>query len=89
MINACDQPLRFHVQEGQGGDWRRVVDTSLPSPQDLADPGAESALTSLDYEVAPRSVVVLTRGASAKTDRQPVPAPKPSRQQTRHSRKSR
>jgi glycogen operon protein len=61
MVSAADQPLRFHIQEGSAKDWLRVVDTSLPSPKDIAEAGAESPLASLDYEVGPRSVVVLAR----------------------------
>ena len=61
MINACRQPLRFHVQEGEVGGWSRIVDTSLPSPEDISEPGSEILLPSLDYEVSPRSVVVLSR----------------------------
>ena len=65
MINAHDQPLSFHIQEGTAKDWRRLVDTSLPSPEDIAEPGSEHALKSLDYEVGARSVVVLTRKKSS------------------------
>jgi glycogen operon protein len=61
MINAHDQPLKFHVQEGAAKDWQRVLDTSLPSPEDIAAPGESPALASLDCEVVSRSVVVLTR----------------------------
>ncbi len=59
LINAHDRPLSFRIQEGQAADWRRVIDTHLPSPQDIAEPGAESPLALLDCEVGPRSVVVL------------------------------
>lgn len=68
MINAHDQPLKFHVPEGNAKDWQRVVDTSLASPQDIADPGKESKLNSLDYEVGPRSVVVLCRRKEEKAE---------------------
>jgi glycogen operon protein len=61
MVHAHGQPLTFRIQEGSAGDWHRVVDTSLPSPHDIADPGKERSLDSLDYEVGPRSVVVLAR----------------------------
>ena len=50
MINAFWQPVRFHIQEGK--NWKRMVDTSR---QDIV----EEPVTSLDYELAPRSVVVL------------------------------
>jgi pullulanase/glycogen debranching enzyme len=52
MINAFWEPVRFHIQ--QPGAWNRVVDTSR---QDLAT----QAVDGLNYEVAPRSVVVLER----------------------------
>ena len=50
MINAFWEPVRFHIQEGK--NWKRMVDTSR---QDIV----EEPVTSLDYELAPRSVVVL------------------------------
>jgi isoamylase len=61
MISAGHQPLRFHIQEGVAKEWHRILDTSLRSPEDFAEPGQEHELTSLDYEVGPRSVVVLAR----------------------------
>jgi glycogen operon protein len=59
MINAWWQPIHFHIQERAAGDWRRVVDTSSASPDDITETDHEWPLDSLDYEVAPRSVVVL------------------------------
>jgi glycogen operon protein len=59
MINADHRPLRFHIQEGRKEDWQRAVDTTLPSPEDIPEPGNQSPVASLDYEVGPRSVVVL------------------------------
>jgi glycogen operon protein len=64
MINAYRQDLVFTVQEGDPPDWRRVVDTSLPSPNDCVEAGAEVPLTSRQYQVKARSVVVLLRAAS-------------------------
>jgi len=61
MINAFWGPARFHIQEGGAGDWKRLVDTSRLSPEDIAEPGSEWPVGSLDYEVAPRCVVVLER----------------------------
>jgi isoamylase len=61
MINAWWEPLDFVVQEGRAHEWRRVVDTSLPSPQDIADPGHEPPLTKLACRLGPRSIMVLTR----------------------------
>jgi isoamylase len=62
MINAYWEDLTFTIQEGAAGEWRRVVDTSLDSPLDIAEPGAESPLDSLAYAVKARSVVMLKRG---------------------------
>ena len=44
------------------GTWMRVVDTSLASPQDLAEPGEEVPVRQGVYRVGPRSVVVLRNG---------------------------
>ena len=59
MINAYWEPLDFTIQEGQAGQWRRAVDTSLPSPQDVPDTPAQ--VDKLTYRVAPRSVVVFEK----------------------------
>ncbi|MGE5215981.1 MAG: glycogen debranching protein [Chloroflexota bacterium] len=50
MINAFWEPVRFQIQEGK--NWKRLVDTSR---QDIV----EEPVSSLDYELASRSVVVL------------------------------
>jgi glycogen operon protein len=60
-INAWWQPLDFTIQSGGPGDWRRAIDTSLPSPDDIGDP---APLTGLTYTVAPRSVVVFVGTAA-------------------------
>ena len=61
MINAGPEDLTFAVQQGEAADWRRVVDTARPSPEDiLADDEAEP-LESLSCAVRARSVVVLLR----------------------------
>jgi isoamylase len=61
MINAFWRELTFVVQEGQPTEWLRVVDTSLPSPDDFCEPGTEQRLQSLSYTARPRSTVVLIR----------------------------
>lgn len=61
MINGSPRAQKFRIQVGRASDWRLVADTSLPSPRDIADPGREKTLASLDYKVAERSVVVLYR----------------------------
>ena len=52
MINAFWEPVRFHIREGK--DWKRIVDTSRQAL-------LEEPVSSGDYEVAARSVVVLER----------------------------
>jgi isoamylase len=61
MINAYWEELIFTVQEGQAGDWLRVVDTSLPGPDDICEAGCEVHLADLRYTVGPRSIVVLVK----------------------------
>jgi glycogen operon protein len=61
MVNAFWQALTFQIQEGANGQWWRVVDTSLAKPQDIVDQGQEVQISSLQYSVQERSVVVLMR----------------------------
>ena len=62
MINGWSEPLKFAIQEGSEGSWRRIIDTSLPTPGDIVDLASAPIVPELDYEVGPRSVVVLKRG---------------------------
>jgi hypothetical protein len=39
--------------------WRRIVDTSLPSPDDLRLAGEAPAVDEGSYRAGPRSVVIL------------------------------
>ena len=59
MINGYWQELEFNVQEGTALEWKRIVDTALPSPDDFSDDGIP--LMRMKYLVAPRSIVVLCR----------------------------
>ncbi len=59
MINAYWEALEFRITERPPRGWLRVVDTALPSPDDIADPGAEVALVAPCYRVSGNSVVVL------------------------------
>lgn len=61
MINGYWEDLEFQIQEGAATEWRRVVDTSLDSPLDCAEPGSERPLASLRYAVSGRSVAILLR----------------------------
>jgi isoamylase len=64
LINAHWEDVPFALQES--GDWKRVIDTSLPGPQDILDPGNEepigaSRFGEAQYRVKARSVVVLIK----------------------------
>jgi glycogen operon protein len=59
MINAYWEELEFDVQEGRPREWKRIVDTALPSPDDFSDQGV--ALEQTKCVLAPRSIVVLLR----------------------------
>jgi isoamylase len=61
MINAGAEPVRFTIQEGLAGQWRRVVDTARESPEDFHDLEPGVTLASQGYDVGARSVVVLLR----------------------------
>jgi glycogen operon protein len=61
MINGHWQAQSFVVQDGAASGWLRVADTSLASPNDIAEPGAEVALSQREYVVGPRSGGVLRR----------------------------
>jgi len=59
MINAYWEDLVFNIQASQPGGWWRAVDTGLPSPDDIADPGNEARVVGAQYTVKAHSVVVL------------------------------
>ena len=66
MINGYWQDLEFHVQEGTAQEWKRIVDTALPSPNDFMDHDSLDndngvTLERTSYVVAARSTVVLLR----------------------------
>ncbi len=51
----------FSVQEGWVEEWRRVVDTSLHSPDDMVETGEGEPVSSLEVPVQAGSIVVLER----------------------------
>jgi glycogen operon protein len=65
MINAYWEELEFNVQEGTAQEWKRIVDTALPSPDDFSDDGIPLERTK--YLLAPRSIVVLCRSEKSDT----------------------
>ncbi len=58
MANTGAKEVPFTIHEGKAGDWMLVADTGLPSPLDYVEPDDRRPLTSLNYQVAARSVVV-------------------------------
>jgi isoamylase len=65
MINGYWEELEFNVQEGTAQEWKRIVDTALPSPDDFLDDGIP--LERAKYLLAPRSIVVLCRPRKSDT----------------------
>jgi glycogen operon protein len=59
MMNMFWETVDMDITAVGGRVWARVVDTSLPSPSDILEPGAETAWPGQTYPVNPRSVVVL------------------------------
>ena len=62
MVNAWSKPLTFELpaaQTLQGGHWRRWLDTSLPSPADIAPLGEAPAVEGGTYALPPRSLAVM------------------------------
>ena len=61
-INAYWQALSFEIPPVPGGPergWLRLVDTSLPSPDDVVDKEAGVLMAGTKYVVQPRSIVML------------------------------
>ena len=59
MMNMHWEPLSFAIPPVPGRKWYRAIDTSLASPNDIADLGQEIEINSERYQVNDRSVVVL------------------------------
>lgn len=62
MINAYWEKLTFEIPYPEptiGKEWVRVIDTSLPSPNDFIDVEKAPPYRSSTYTVSPRTVVML------------------------------
>ena len=60
MLNAYWEPLTFELPSLLPEQrWRRVVNTALPSPDDICEPGKEPPVAGREYRVEARSVVIL------------------------------
>ena len=65
MFNMFWESLEFELPMVPGRRWCVAVDTSRPSPHDIADPGSEQDALGTTHGVEARSVVVLVnRGVS-------------------------
>jgi isoamylase len=58
-MNMYWEPMAFELMDVPGNGWARVIDTALPSPADIAGPGAAQPIDSPTYLVSERSIVVL------------------------------
>jgi glycogen operon protein len=61
-INAYWEPLEFAlppVADSANGGWRRAMDTSLPTPDDIAEGAKGSRVGGPSYRVNPRSIIML------------------------------
>jgi isoamylase len=62
MMSAYWEPLDFQLPPAAAGQaWRRCIDTSLDSPDDVCNPAEAPPVESPSYRVQPRSVVLLVR----------------------------
>jgi isoamylase len=61
MINAGGRDLTFSVQEGRAGQWCRIVDTAVDSPNDACEEECAPRVAGSAYNVRSRSVAVLLR----------------------------
>ncbi len=62
ILNAYWEPLDFElppVEKGKKGPWRRWIDTSLDSPQDIVEWESSPAISGCIYKAGARSTVVL------------------------------
>ncbi len=61
ILNAYWEPLEFEVPRAEAGlsAWRRIVDTTLASPDDFVAAAAAPTVDTGTYRAGPRSVVVL------------------------------
>ena len=73
ILNAYWEGLDFEIPPLEAGmaGWRRIVDTSLESPDDILAAADAPAVDASSYRAGPRSVVVL---ASARTPAGPAAA---------------
>ena len=62
MLNAYSEPLVFElppVPAGYQGQWRRWIDTSHESPEDICEWRCSLPVTTTHYNVQARSLAIL------------------------------
>jgi isoamylase len=67
ILNAYWESLEFELPaetEAHGHPWRRWIDTSFESPEDIVDWPTASTISGRTYRAGPRSVVVLIAAAA-------------------------
>ncbi len=69
ILNAYWEPLDFELPQADGSQssWRRWIDTSLDSPDDIVAWENAPPVPTCSYQAGPRSVVVLFARASQST----------------------
>jgi len=69
MINGYWEPLTFALSPTEpGAGWRRWLDTSLPSPDDICELDEAPVITGATYVVQPRSIACLFSRLGAERD---------------------
>jgi len=66
LFNAYWEPLTFNLPsppKGVGGYWRRILDTALPSPEDISTFGMPLEGLTREYLAQPRSSCLFICGA--------------------------
>ncbi len=80
IINSYWEALGFELPptgENPAFGWRRWIDTSLDSPDDLCEWSSTPAVTGASYPVKPRSVVILlARLSNEAGEKKPARAPR-------------
>ena len=64
MINAYWKPLEFEISTEQAANWRRWIDTSLSTPDDICEIDEAPLINGPTYLVQPRSIACLFTQAS-------------------------
>jgi glycogen operon protein len=70
ILNPYWEPLDFELPQAGGYAWRRWLDTSLDSPQDIVPWDAAPTVPGSSYRVGARSVVMLHTGPAGGAEQQ-------------------